>query len=71
MLKTTPEYMSAHLRDLTATAPTARATEAMAQRRDERRKKLSQFAATIYQATPLANKARETDVAPSEPKPAT
>ncbi len=71
MLKTTPEYMSAHLRDLTATAPTARAAEAMAHRRDERRQRLSRFFATIYRATPFANKAHETEVAPSEPKPAT
>ncbi len=71
MLKTTPEYMSAHLRDLAGAAPTARATEAMAHRRDERRQRLSRFFATIYRATPFANKARETEVAPSEPKPAT
>ncbi len=71
MLKTTPEYMSAHLRDLTATAPTARAAEAMAHRRDERRQRLSRFFATIYRATPFASKAHETEVAPGEPKPAT
>jgi hypothetical protein len=71
MLKTTPEYVSAHLRDLTATAPTARAAEAMAHRRDERRQRLSRFFATINRATPFANKAREAEVAPSEPKPAT
>ena len=71
MLKTTPEYVSAHLRDLTATAPTARAAEAMTRRRDERRRRLSRFVATIYRATPFANKARDTEVAPSEPKPAT
>ena len=71
MLKTTPEYVSAHLRDLTATAPTARAAEAMAHRRDERHRKLSRFIATIYRATPFANKAREAEVAPGEPKPAT
>ena len=71
MLKTTPEYMSAHLRDLTAMAPTARTAEAMAHRRDERRLRLSRLFATIYRATPFANKARESEVAPSEPKPAT
>ncbi len=71
MLKTTPEYMSAHLRDLTATAPTARAAEAMAHRRDERRQRLSRFFATIYRATPFANEAGKTEVAPGEPKPAT
>ncbi len=71
MLKTTPEYMSAHLRDLANMAPTARAAEAMAHRRDERRQRLSRFFATIYRATPFANKARDTEVAPSEPKPAT
>jgi hypothetical protein len=43
----------------------------MAHRRDERRQRLSRFFATIYRATPFANKARETEVAPGEPKPAT
>jgi len=71
MLKTTPEYMSAHLRDLAGAAPTALAAEAMAHRRDERHKKLSRFIATIYRATPFAKEAREAEVAPSEPKPAT
>ncbi len=71
MLKTTPEYMSAHLRDLTAMAPTPRTAEAMAHRRDERRRRFSRLFATIYRATPFANKARESEVASSEPKPAT
>lgn len=63
MLNTTPEYLSAHQRDLAAMASTAGAAEAIAQRRGRRRQKLSQFVAAINQAAPFRKETGETKVA--------
>jgi len=70
LLNTTPESVAAHLRELADMAPQAGAAEAIARRRSERRKKLSRFAATIYHAIPFVKRAGETELAPTEPKPA-
>lgn len=63
MLNTTPEYLSAHQRDLAAMASTAGAAEAIAQRRGRRRQKLSQFVAAIYRASLFGEETGETKVA--------
>ncbi len=51
MLKSTPEYVSAYVRELDNSAPTALAKEAIAQRRAARRESIRRFVASIYRAT--------------------
>ena len=68
MLETTPEYVSANLRNLAGMAPTARAAEAISHRRNARRHKLSQFVAYISRATRFGKQSNETKVAPKGPR---
>ena len=69
MLKSTPEYVAAHLRDL-ADKPPKPGPELIARYHRERRQKLNRLAATVYRAVPFVNRADETRAAPKEPKPA-
>lgn len=73
MLKATPEYAAAHLRNLVdlADRPPKAESEAIARYRRERRKKRILFVTTIYRSIPFVNRASKTQAAPSEPKPAT
>ncbi len=81
MLRSTPEFIAAHLKDRVDTAPTA-ASEAIARHRAEaitryrleRRVKLRLFAVTLFRSIHRSLRfakrtAGTTEVAPSKPKP--
>ena len=70
MLRATPEFAAAHQRELADKPPKA-GPAAIARYRSERREKRSLFLAAVYRSLPFVDRTRETEAAPSEPKPAT
>ena len=70
MLRSTPEYVQAHINNLTSNATSGEIArhriEAVARHRRERRERLSRLAASIYRSLPFASKAVEAEPAPTK-----
>ena len=70
MLRSTPEYVQAHINNLASSATSGEIArhriEAVAQLRRERRARLSRFAASVYRSLPFVNKAVGAEPVPAK-----
>ena len=70
MLRSTPEYVQAHISSLKTTDGSGEASrhrmEAVARHRRERRERIGRLAASIYRSLPFANRRIEVEAVPAE-----
>ena len=70
MLMSTPEYVQAHINNLTSSAASGEIArhriEAVARLRHERRAGLSRLASSVYRSLPFVSKAVEAEPAPTK-----
>lgn len=70
MLMSTPEYVQAHINNLTSSAASSEIArhrfEAVARLRRERRARFSRFAASIYRSLPFVDRAVEVKSVPTK-----
>jgi hypothetical protein len=70
MLMSTPEYVQAHISNLTSSAASGEIArhrfEAVARLRRERRARLSRFTASVYRSLPFVNRAVEVEPVPTK-----
>ena len=70
MLRSTPEYVQAHINSLTSSATSGEIArhriEAVTRHRSERRERFGRLAASIYRSLPFVNRAVEAELAPTK-----
>jgi hypothetical protein len=70
MLRSTPEYVQAHISSLKTTDGSGEASrhrmEAVARHRRERRERIDRLTASIYRSLPFVNRRTEVEAVPAE-----
>jgi hypothetical protein len=70
MMMITPEYVQAHISNLTSSAASGEIArhrlEAVARLRRERRARLNRLASSVYRSLPFVNRAVEAELAPTK-----
>ena len=70
MLRSTPEYVQAHINNLTSNATSGEIArhriEAVARHRRERRERIGRLAASIYRSLPFVNRRTKVEAVPAE-----